>query len=174
MGKTQEKWVTHQNGWNSHLKYHLQLKTEEDVGGSGLGCQRGGMQFTWRWKSKCLENKCLLGQQRQWDSEKNFKKQTLLGSSLSATQFILYISMGIAHLLEWVLALHSSRLLRGGKQKEFLSLLLLKNNQPKLVLMPKRHILGSTFAPLRCHGFWISLLGPNPAGSEPRVFGQVI
>ena len=30
----------------------------------------------------------------------------------------------------------------GGKQKDFLSLQFLKNNQPKLILMPNRHILG--------------------------------
>ena len=30
------------NGPNPHLKYHLQLKTKEDVGGSGLGFIRGG------------------------------------------------------------------------------------------------------------------------------------
>ena len=41
-----------------------------------LGLERGGRQFTWRWKSKCL-----LVQQRQWDTE----EQTLLGSSLSAS-----------------------------------------------------------------------------------------
>ena len=44
-----------------HLKYYLQLKTKEDVGGSGLRIQRGGRQFTWRWKSKYWVNKCLLG-----------------------------------------------------------------------------------------------------------------
>ena len=29
------------NGWNPYLKYHLQLKTKEDVGVSGLGLQKG-------------------------------------------------------------------------------------------------------------------------------------
>lgn len=29
--------------------------------GSGLGLQRGGRQFTWGLKSKCLVNECLLG-----------------------------------------------------------------------------------------------------------------
>ena len=37
-----ENWVTHQNGQNPHLEYHLQLKTEEDVGSSGLELQRWG------------------------------------------------------------------------------------------------------------------------------------
>ena len=62
MGETQEYWVAHQNGQSPHLKYHLQLKAKEDVGGSGLGPQKGVRQFTWRWKSKCLVNskKCLL------------------------------------------------------------------------------------------------------------------
>ena len=61
IGKILEDWVTCWNGWNPHLNYHLQLKTKEDVGGSGLGLQRAGRQFMWRWKSKCLINKCLLG-----------------------------------------------------------------------------------------------------------------
>ena len=47
---------------NPHLKYHLQLKTKEDVGDSGLGLERGGREFIWRWKSKGFVNKCLLGQ----------------------------------------------------------------------------------------------------------------
>ena len=35
MGETQANWGTHQNGGSSHLKYHPQLKTKEDVGGGG-------------------------------------------------------------------------------------------------------------------------------------------
>ena len=31
---------------NVHLKYHLQLKIKEGVGGSGLRLQRGGRQLT--------------------------------------------------------------------------------------------------------------------------------
>ena len=61
MGETQENSVTQQNGQNPHLKYHLQLKTKEDVGGSGLGHQRRGRQFTGPWRNKCLVNKCLRG-----------------------------------------------------------------------------------------------------------------
>ena len=37
--------------------------------GSGVGFQRGGSQFTRRWKSECLVNKCLLGQWSQWDAD---------------------------------------------------------------------------------------------------------
>ena len=67
MGETQEKTATHQNGASPHLKHHLQLKTKEAVEGRRLGLQWGGRKFTWRWSSKCLVNKCLLGLQRQWD-----------------------------------------------------------------------------------------------------------
>lgn len=56
MGETQENQVTHQNSLSLCLKDHLQLKTKEDVGGSGLGLQRGG-----RRKNQCLVNQCLLG-----------------------------------------------------------------------------------------------------------------
>ena len=61
MGETQENRVIRQNGQNLYLKYHLQLKTKEDVGGEGVGLPRGGRQFTWRWESKCFVSKCLLG-----------------------------------------------------------------------------------------------------------------
>ena len=61
MKETQENWVTQQNGRNTHLTYHLWLEAKQDVVGSGSGLQRGGKQFTWIWKSKCLINKCLVG-----------------------------------------------------------------------------------------------------------------
>lgn len=48
------------NGWIPHLNYHLKLKTEKDVGVGFGGPQSGGRQFTWRWRSTCLVNKCLL------------------------------------------------------------------------------------------------------------------
>lgn len=44
MRETQKKLNTCQNGHNPH-KY-LELKTEEDVGDSGLGLQRGNRQST--------------------------------------------------------------------------------------------------------------------------------
>ena len=44
MGETQENWVTRQNGQSYNLKYHLQLKTKEDVG--GVGSQLG--EITWK------------------------------------------------------------------------------------------------------------------------------
>lgn len=47
------------NGRNPHLKYYIQLKTNEDVGGGGLGHQKNGRQFLWRWESKCLVDKSL-------------------------------------------------------------------------------------------------------------------
>ena len=46
MRETQEHRVIYQKGQNPHLQYRLQLKTKEDVGGSGLGLQKGGKQFT--------------------------------------------------------------------------------------------------------------------------------
>ena len=33
MGETREKWVILQNDWSPHLKYHLQVKTKEDIEG---------------------------------------------------------------------------------------------------------------------------------------------
>lgn len=83
MGETQEKWVTHQNGWSPHLKCPLQLKTKEDVGGIGLVPQRDGKQFTRRWKSRCLVNKCLLRHTETIGDNETFNKQILLGFSQS-------------------------------------------------------------------------------------------
>ena len=40
MGETQANWATNQNGGSSHLKYHPELKTKEDVGGGGLSYGR--------------------------------------------------------------------------------------------------------------------------------------
>ena len=42
---------THHSGQNPYLKYHVQLKTKEDAGDSGLGLQGRGRQFTWRQKA---------------------------------------------------------------------------------------------------------------------------
>ena len=47
------------------------LPSAKDKGGwwrSGLGAE-GGRQFTWSWENRCLVNECLLGQQRQGDTE---------------------------------------------------------------------------------------------------------
>ena len=41
--------------------YHFQLKTKEDVGGSGLRLQGGVRQMTLKIKSKCFVNKSFLG-----------------------------------------------------------------------------------------------------------------
>ena len=77
MEETQETCVTHQNGQNSHLKYHLQLKTKEDVEGveSGLGLQRRERQPTWKWKSKRLVNVC-------WPCRDNGKQRGILTNKL--------------------------------------------------------------------------------------------
>lgn len=38
MRHTQEKWATPGNCGNLHLKYHLQLKTKENVGNGSAMC----------------------------------------------------------------------------------------------------------------------------------------
>ena len=57
MGDTQENRATRQDGGESHLKCHPQLKTKGGVRGGGLWLQRGGRQLTWKWKIKCLVNR---------------------------------------------------------------------------------------------------------------------
>ena len=110
------------------LKYHLQLKTKEDVGGRGLEFQR---QFTWRWKSTCL-----LGQQRPWDTE-----WPLIAKPLwSPPHPILWWHL---HPRWWHYSfIQILPVAKGEVKRDLLSLLFLKNNQPKLILMVKRHILG--------------------------------
>ena len=52
MWEIQEDWITHQNDWNPHLEYLVQLKKKEDVGGNDLGLPRGKRQSTIHKKSK--------------------------------------------------------------------------------------------------------------------------
>ena len=150
MGETQENWVTHPKGRNPHLKYHLQLKAKEDVGVRGLGHQRGGRQLTWRWKSKCLVDKCLLGQ-RQWDTERNFNKQTLLGFTLSTCLVPTIVMYGDSSLPGTGPPSTFFRQL-GGRSRFFLSLLSLDCFQLKIICMPKRLYGVANFAPLQCRG----------------------
>ena len=78
MWEIQEDWITHQNDWNPHLEYHVQLKKKEDVGSRDLGLPRGKRQSK---KSKCLINKCLLSQAETM-GQRNFNELTLLDFSL--------------------------------------------------------------------------------------------
>ena len=144
MGETQEKWVTHHNGWSPHLKCPLQLKTKEDIGGISLVPQRAGKQFTRRWKSRCLINKCLLCHTETiWDNE-NFNKQILLGFSQST------------HLVHTIVFFDDSSLPRTAlatffRQLEGLSKFLPESFgccfQLKIICMPKRHFGVTGFAP---------------------------
>ena len=61
MEESQENGVTYQNNWNFHFQYHLQPKAKEDVGVGVWDFKAKGRQFTGRWKSKCLVNRCSLG-----------------------------------------------------------------------------------------------------------------
>ena len=61
MGETQENKVTCQNGQSSHFKIPGSSNEKRRCWGSGLGTPGRCGQLTLRWKSKCIENKCLLG-----------------------------------------------------------------------------------------------------------------
>ena len=117
MGESQKTWVTHQNGWNPHLKCHLQLETKEDVVGSGLGIQSGGRWFTRRWKSKCLEF--------PWPH----------------LAHIFFLVSLVALFLGQPLYLNYSTVKKVVKRKT-LSLFFLKSTLPNVILLTKRHILG--------------------------------
>ena len=94
-----------------------------------------GRQFTWKWRSKGLVNKCFLGH-----------------ASRTPSPYSLQPSLVVALFWEQALYLNSFRQLRGGgNKKNFLSFLFLEYNQPRLILMPKRHILreGQALLPRR-------------------------
>ena len=101
MGEARENWVTHQNGWSLHLKYHLQLKAKGDVIVGALGPQRWGRQMVEkRWKSKWLINKCVLGHVETIGDNGNYNKQILLGFSLSTYLVHTTLAMVIAPFLD--------------------------------------------------------------------------
>ena len=60
MEETQENWVTHQNGWSSYLKYHLQLKTKKMLQVGAFVTSKGRKATHREMESKCLVNKYLL------------------------------------------------------------------------------------------------------------------
>ena len=47
--------------WPKFILYSAKDKRECWGGQTGLGFQREGSQFTWRWRSKYSVNKCLQG-----------------------------------------------------------------------------------------------------------------
>ena len=116
--------MTLQNEYNPHLKCHLQ--TKQDIVGSGLGLQRGGIHME--------KEKQMSGTQIFAGSCRDNLVQHRVDSDL-------YASLGCPHHTQPIFFPIS--LVRALKKKIFLSLLFLKNNQLKLILMSKRHILGS-------------------------------
>ena len=62
MGETQENWILHQNSQSPHLKYHLQLKTREDVGGNGNGTSKGRKAIYLEMEKQMFGKQYLLGQ----------------------------------------------------------------------------------------------------------------
>ena len=101
MGETQENWAICYKGQNCHLKYHLQLKTREDVGDSGLGLQRGRRQFIWRCKSKCLLDNFCWASYRECGLRQNFDKMGLWVPFLSH-HFTLYDSYLMVLAPAWI------------------------------------------------------------------------
>jgi len=93
--------------WPSpHIKYHLQLKTKEDVGGSGLGLQSGGRQFSWRRKKKCLVKQWCARLCRQWDMV-DADLQALQSFSTTPTLYSLQTSLVTALFQEQTLCANS-------------------------------------------------------------------
>ena len=82
-------------------KYHLQLKTKEDVEGGSLGLHRGGRQFTWKWRNKCLVNRCLLDQMEKmgchglWSLGPAKLSPLTLLSSQGAQMIILFLDQAL-------------------------------------------------------------------------------
>ena len=101
-----------------------------------------------RKKNKCLANKCLLYYPESMGHRKE-QKQTGFARFLPVYQPSLYtiVIFVIAPLLEQVL--HLNLLGSWGIGKKTLNLLFFKNNQPKIIYMPKMTHFGvANFAPL--------------------------
>lgn len=105
-------------------------------GNGGGGLEFKGKEDT----SQKDEKESRFGKHVHWAIQ---KRQTLPGSSLSATP-VLYTAFiyGDSSFLEKVLYLNSFR--QRESQKFLLSPLFLKNHQPKIIHIPKRHIFGVT------------------------------
>ena len=96
-------------------------------------------------KSQCLVNTSVCWAiQKQWDVGRNFNKQTLPSSSLSITPNSYYtvVTCAGSQLLPGADPVSKFEAHGGGGQSFFLIILFLKNKQPKMIHMPKRHILG--------------------------------
>lgn len=66
---------------------------------SGLGLQGEGYIAAWTWKNEYLVNRCLLGHA---ETQKNFNKQTLLGSFPSTHLTCIIVFYGDSSFLEQV------------------------------------------------------------------------
>ena len=131
---------------NLHFKYHLQLKTEEDVGNRDLRVQSRKRHLTWRWKSKWLTNVCW-ARQSCWDTQWTLSPRLCEVCSPHRARML-----GVY--LQWQLysgnrpSIQFFQTVKGwGREKEIcMNLLFLKNTQPKLILMPNEHTGGGVVA----------------------------
>ena len=113
---------------------------QRDVG--GLGPRRGGRRVTWRCRSKRLVNTCVLGQWTQGTQRGLLTHRLCLLPPVS-TPGLAWLPAVTAP--SWNGSpIYIDRQLEKG-QTFFLSLLDLEHDQPKLILMPKRHMWGSKF-----------------------------
>ena len=96
----------------------FKLKTKGDVGDGGLELRRGWGQFTLRWKSKCLINKCLLGSAVQRDTEWTLTSRPCWVSLTDMAHILCRSSLLIA--LFWVQALYLKKIFLVKGRSEFL------------------------------------------------------
>mgnify|MGYP006951385970 CR=1 FL=1 len=113
-----------------------------------MGFQRGGRLFTQRWKSARVLSRCLLGRVQPRDTERT--NQSDFVSCFCPSHFLhvkLCVSVMTTPLLGQLLCLHSFRQSRK-RLKLFLGLLFLKNNQLKIISIPKMaYFRGANSAP---------------------------
>lgn len=124
-GKSKENWVTLWNVLSHHLEYHLQLKTK-DVG--------GGRSWLWKVirKSTVNEGMVVVSTFSTDESLKIHSHPPLAGAE-KRTHLQTEISLSGNVSYQRVTYTWSSELL--------LCSLFLRNNQPKIILMPESHIL---------------------------------
>ena len=138
IGETQENYPP--NGQNHHFKHHLQLKSQEDVEGNGLGLQRWGRLLTE--ESVCGCRVCWV-QSGLWPPH---LAVLFCGHLCSRLYFcsrsfvcVLCCRCSVPSLSRvWLFVTPCW----GGGKGNTLSLQFLEKNQPKWILVPKWHIYG--------------------------------
>ena len=157
IGETQENYPP--NGQNHHFKHHLQLKSQEDVEGNGLGLQRWRRLLTEKsvFGMSCLVCRVFWVQSGLWSPHLAvlFCKYLCSWLYFYNRSFVCILCCSCSVQSLSCVRLFANPCWGGGKRKT-VSLQFLEKNQPKWILRPKWHVGVATFAPLHSLSFGLS------------------